>query len=204
MTGPSRRRVLAAGLVLLAARPAYAEPIPLARLSAYLNGIGTLRARFSQINADGTLSTGTLAIRRPGRARFAYDPPNPGLVIAGGGQVAIFDDRSNTAPEQYPLAETPLSVILDARVDLARAGMVTAHRDEGTATSVTAQDPDNPGRGSIRLLFTDDPVTLRQWVITNEAGEETTVILNDPETGITLPSSLFDIRGEMAARGLID
>jgi len=63
VTGPSRRRVLAAGLVLLAARPAYAEPIPLARLSTYLNGIGTLRARFSQINADGDPPPGAGAVR---------------------------------------------------------------------------------------------------------------------------------------------
>lgn len=204
MTGPSRRHVLAAGLVLLAARPAAAAPIPLDRISAYLNGIDTALANFTQVNADGTLSTGTLSIRRPGRARFDYDPPSPALVIAGGGQVAIFDDRSNTAPQQYPLAETPLSIILGARIDLSRPGLVVAHRQDGAATEVVAQDPEHPARGRIRLVFTDDPLTLRQWVITAETGEETTVILNDFRIGATLPSRLFSIRAELAARGLVD
>jgi outer membrane lipoprotein-sorting protein len=204
---PTRRRALAllgGGLALAAAGPGRAAPIPLSEISAYLNGIGTARANFTQINADGTLSTGTLHIRRPGRARFDYDPPNPGLVIAGGGQVAIFDDKSNTAPEQFPLSRTPLSIILDARVDLSRDRMVTAYRDEGTATSITAQDPDNPGLGSIRLLFTADPVTLRQWVITDETGSETTVILNAFETGLALSPNLFSIRAELRARGLLE
>jgi outer membrane lipoprotein-sorting protein len=203
----TRREAIAglAGLAaLIGARPARAAPIPLPALSAWLNGLRTAQANFTQINADGTLSTGRVHIRRPGRMRFDYDPPDPAAVIAGGGQVAVFDSRSNTPPEQFPLSQTPLSLILAPDIDLSRRAMVTEHRDEGTATSVTARDPDHPERGSIRLVFTADPVMLRQWVITDEVGAETTVILNDFETGMALPPRLFSIRAEMDARGLID
>ncbi|MBK1634267.1 LolA family protein [Rhodovulum adriaticum] len=191
---------LGAALCAAAPLPALAEIIPLSRLSAYINSFATVRAQFTQINADGTISTGTLAMKRPGRARFAYDPPNKALVLASGGQVAIFDDKSNQPPEQYPLARTPLSVILAERVDFARANMVVGHDGDDTATRVVAQDPENPEYGTIALVFTDDPVELRQWIITDGAGQSTTVILGETETGVDLPARLFSILQETARR----
>jgi outer membrane lipoprotein-sorting protein len=78
--------------------PAAAERIPLAELSRYLNALTTAESDFTQINADGTISTGRLFIHRPGRVRFEYAAPDSSLVMAGGGQVAIFDDKSNPVP----------------------------------------------------------------------------------------------------------
>jgi outer membrane lipoprotein-sorting protein len=193
---------LLAGAAVLPAMPAQARTIPVAEIDRYLNSFRTARAEFTQINADGTISTGDLRLRRPGRARFDYDPPNRGLVIAGGGQVAVFDPVSNTRPEQYPLRQTPLNLILSERVDLGRSGMVVAHGADGSSTSITLQDPQNPQYGNIRLVLTDGPVTLRQWVITDDTGTQTTVILGDMATDVSLGSGLFSIPQELRNRGL--
>lgn len=194
---------LGAALALPAlSRPARADALSLERISGYLNGLRSVRTGFTQINDDGTISTGTLYIRRPGRARFEYDPPNRALVLAGGGQLAIFDPKSNVPPEQYPLARTPLKLILGTDIDLARADMVVARRFDGTATTIVAQDPDNPDLGTIELVFTGPPVELRQWVITGSDGVRTTVILGGLEEVADLPAGLFSIPGEMAERGL--
>ncbi|MGB3688249.1 MAG: outer membrane lipoprotein carrier protein LolA [Jannaschia helgolandensis] len=195
-----RLLALAATLASLAL-PAWAE-IPVNQISGYLNSFTTAKSAFTQINGDGSISTGDLSIRRPGRARFDYDAPNKGLVIAGGGQVAIFDPVSNTPPEQYPLSQTPLSLILADNVNFGRSGMVVAHGGDSTQTAVTLQDPANPEYGNIQLIFTPNPVTLRQWVITDDAGSQTTVILGDMQTGVSLGSSLFNIPLEMQRRGL--
>ena len=192
--------LLAAAAALFAA-PAAAQ-IPVGEISRYLNGFRTAASEFTQVNADGSLSTGTLQIRRPGAARFDYDPPNDGLVIAGGGQVAVFDPVSNQPPEQYPLSQTPLSLILADRVDLGRSGMVVRHGGDATQTAITLQDPAHPEYGSIQLVFTPSPVTLRQWVITDDAGAQTTVILGDMRTGVEIGSSAFSIPIEMQRRGL--
>ncbi|MEM1430983.1 MAG: outer membrane lipoprotein carrier protein LolA [Pseudomonadota bacterium] len=181
--------------------PARAQQVSLGALSQYLNGLQSARAAFTQVNADGTISTGTLYIRRPGRARFEYDPPEESLVMAGGGQVAIFDGKSNTAPEQFPLKRTPLNLILARQVDLTRNGMVVGHAVDGPSTVVTAQDPEFPEYGTIRLIFTSNPVELRQWVITDESGQQTTVILGKMETGLNLGNRLFNIVQEAKARG---
>jgi outer membrane lipoprotein-sorting protein len=196
----NRRFALLAPLALLVPLPALADKIPLSTLSDYLNSLTTVESAFTQINSDGSISTGRIFIKRPGRVRFEYDPPDRSLVIAGGQQVAIFDAKSNQPPEQYPLKRTPLNLILAERIDLARASMVVGHTADGTSTRVRAQDPEHPEYGSIELVFTENPVELRQWVITDDLGAETTVILGELQKGGQMGARLFDITAETAAR----
>lgn len=194
-------RALLAPLALIASLgQAQADKIPLGALSAYLNRLTTAETDFTQINADGSIATGRLYIKRPGRVRFEYAPPDRSLVLASSGSVAIFDAKSNQSPEQYPLRRTPLNLILARDVDLGRAQMVVGHVEDGTATRVRAQDPENPEYGTIDLVFTADPVTLRQWVITDDLGQQTTVILGELQTGGDYPPSLFSIDTEAARR----
>ena len=204
----TRRRFLETSILALAAfgvtglpSVARAEILPLDELSRYLNSLTTVEADFTQVNSDGTIATGKLYIRRPGRVRFEYAPPDRSLVMAGGGQVAIFDAKSNQPPEQYPLSRTPLSIILAEDVDLSRARMIVGHTEDGNATRVRAQDPDHPEYGSIELVFTGAPTELRQWVIRDDLGSETTVILGEMKKGADLASSLFNIPLETRRRG---
>jgi len=192
--------LLAPLAALVMSLPAHAEKIGLEALSGYLNGLTTMQAPFTQVNADGTISTGTLSIQRPGRVRFEYDPPDRSLVMAGGGQVAIFDAKSNQPPEQYPLSRTPLGLILTDDVDLRRERMVVGHVEQDTTTRLALQDPDHPEYGTIELVFTADPVDLRQWVITDDLGSQTTVILGEKQQGVALPPSLFSIAMEADKR----
>jgi len=194
------RILLAPVLVMVMALPAAAEKLSLSALSQYLNNLRTATGAFTQINGDGTISTGTIYINRPGRIRFEYAPPDNTLVIAGGSSVAIFDPKSNTGPETYPLARTPLSIILADTVNLGQARMVVGHTYDGTATTVTAQDPDNPDYGNIQLVFTGNPIQLRQWLINDDAGNSTTVVLGDMQTGTAMAASLFNIQLEANRR----
>jgi len=195
------RRLLLAAALAVAAAPAFAQAISLGEVSAYLNGLRTAQGGFTQVNADGTITTGAITIKRPGRVRFEYAPPDRSLFLAGGGQVAVFDPGSNEGPERFPLNQTPLSIILADNVDLSRSGMVTEHVSDGTSTIVRAQDPEHPDYGSIQMVFTADPVELRQWIVTDQSGAETTVILNDLQTGMQIGERPFNIQAEMQAWG---
>ena len=200
------RFLVAAVAALFVTMPALADeapapdPLPLAALSGYLNDLRLAQGEFTQISDDGHITTGTLYIRRPGRMRFAYDEPEGTVVIAGGNTVGIFDPKSNQPPQTYPLGRTPLSLILAQDVDLGRADMVVAHERRGPATVVTAQDPENPEYGSIELVFTGDPVELRQWVINDDSGASTTVVLGQLSEPDALPASLFSIQLEQQRR----
>ena len=61
---------------------AAAQRLPLGQISAYLNALQTAQGEFTQINDDGSISTGQIYIKRPGKVRFEYNPPESALVVA--------------------------------------------------------------------------------------------------------------------------
>lgn len=190
------RRALMAGMgAFCFARPLAAQGISLNAISAYMNELKTVKARFRQDNPDGSVSNGTFYLKRPGRMRFEYDPPEPAMVIAAGGVLAVFDPRSDE-PTRYPLSQTPLSVILARKVDLSDADEIAGTQVSGEFTLVQARDPDNPQYGSISLVFSDNPVTLRQWIIRDETGATTRVSLGQLTTGGRVPNRLFNLIAE--------
>lgn len=180
---------------------AQAEILPLDTLSGYLNALTTVETDFTQINSDGSISTGKIFIERPGRVRFEYAPPDRSLVISEAQTVAIFDAKSNQGPEIYPLQRTPLNLILAEDIDLGLADMVIGHVEDGPSTRVLAQDPEYPEYGSIELVFTADPLELRQWVIIDDLGTATTVILGEMIKGEKHEPGIFDIDAETERRG---
>ncbi len=186
-------QIFAPVLALMMALPAHAEKLSLNAISNYFNGIGSMEAPFTQVNSDGSTSSGKLWLKRPHRMRFEYAPPDHTLVLAAAGTVAIFDGKSNTSAEQYPLSKTPLSLILSPRVDLSQAKMVVEHGEQNNMTYVTAQDPKHPEYGQITLYFSSNPIVLRQWIVTDEAGSQTTVKLGPMTTGQNYPMNFFSI-----------
>ncbi len=196
------RPILALILLALTALGAAAAPLPLATLSAYLNGLATVQASFTQDNSDGTTSSGQLIIQRPGRMRLQYDPPEKSLVIVAGGTVAIFDAKSNQPPEQYPLSRTPLNLILARNIDLSTAKMVVGSAEIKGLTHVLAQDPKHPEYGTIELIFTPAPVQLAGWIVTDDMGNETTVHLSGITRVAPPPASTFSVEVEALHRHL--
>ncbi|MEM7296570.1 MAG: outer membrane lipoprotein carrier protein LolA [Pseudomonadota bacterium] len=196
MKGALSSLVFAVGL----AASADADPIPLASLSDYLETLPALEAEFVQ-RADGLdVAPGRLFLKRPGRMRFEYEGDGS-MVIAAGGALAIFDPRSNENPTRFPLAQTPLKVILERDVDLERADMVVAHWEEGEFTAVRAQDPERPDYGHIDLWFSGDPIQLRRWVVVDSAGFATEMELRRMRLGGRVPNRLFNILAETNAWG---
>ena len=86
-------------------------------------------------------------------------------------------------------------------MDLGRAKIVVGHVEVEDTTRVIAQDPENPEYGTIELVFTANPVELRQWIITDDLGSQTTVILGEMVKGGDLAPSLFNITLETERRG---
>jgi outer membrane lipoprotein-sorting protein len=191
------RRSILAGIaalpVLVSGTWALAQALSLDDVSRYLNGLKTAKGSFVQINADGSRSKGTFYLHRPGRMRFEYDPPNPALVVSSGGKLAIFDKKSNFGPQQYPLSKTPLNLILKRRVNLKAEGLVSDVTIDDESISFVAQDPRYRDYGSIKLVFSANPVRLQQWVVTDQAGRKTTVMLGEMEKGLSLSPNLFSI-----------
>ncbi|MEM7269634.1 MAG: outer membrane lipoprotein carrier protein LolA [Pseudomonadota bacterium] len=187
------KRIALALAALLFALPVSAQDgRDLARISAYLNSISTLEGDFVQIDPDGVLSEGRFQMWRPGRVRFEYNQPNPALVIADGFWVGVVDKRYNDV-ERYPLSETPLNLILKDNVNLANEGAVRRIERADGQMRVTAIDPDYENRGSLTMIFGDNPLELRQWIVDDSQGGATTVALSGTRAGVKIEAAQFVI-----------
>ena len=173
--------------------PSLAEKISLNKISDYINGLTTLQADFEQINSDGSIDTGKLYIRRPGKMRLEYTAPNNALVIAGAGSVAIFDNKSKNGPTLFPLKKTPLNLLLKKNVDLYKNEMITEHTVNNENTFIVAKDPKRKSQGSIKIVFNNSPVSLQGWTITNQSNQKTKIILDKLDTKTKIPLYLFNI-----------
>lgn len=190
------RTTLIATALSAAAAVAHATPAEdardLARISNYLNATETIEGTFVQVDPGGVVSQGDFYMRRPGRLRFEYAPPNPTLIVADGFWVAAIDARDGLA-DRVPLSETPLNLLLKADVDLRREGSVTEIERSEDQLAVTARDPDGRTPGEITMVFSNNPLELRQWIVVDAQGEKTTVALRDMRSNVDLPAALFVI-----------
>ncbi len=192
--------VLGLALVLTLAAPAASAAVQaaltardkadIARVEAYLNGIETLKGRFLQIGPDGALAKGRVYMRRPGRLRFDYDPPSP-LVIVADRVWLILRDRELDETSRLPLSSTPISVLVADRIRLGERTTVERIERQPGSLRLTLRDKENPEQGAITLVFSDDPLELRSWIVTDAQGLDTSVALSNVEKNVPLDPKLF-------------
>ena len=120
-------------------------------------------------------------------------------MISDGRYLGVFDKKSNRGYQRFDLRRTPLDILLNDNIDLTRSGVVRDISSDGVKTEVVAGDPNNPGNGTLTMVFTSNPTELRQWIVTDKGGRKTTVILSDLEQRRDVPDSLFDILGTAKA-----
>lgn len=176
---------------LAAPAPSPAQQETLRRVENYLNDIRSMHATFVQFAEDGSVASGDLYLRRPGRLRFAYTPPTPILIVATGRTLVFFDAELDQVT-YLPLSATPLAFLVADRFSFARDDIeVTRIQEDPGAISITIIDPENPGEGQVSLVFSDAPLALRQWVVVDAQGRRTTVALSDMRTNLALDDALF-------------
>jgi outer membrane lipoprotein-sorting protein len=197
---PTRRTV---ALTLLAspfggaaaaqARLSAADQALVDRATAYLQSLTEARGRFVQTDPRGATTQGSLYLKRPGKARFAYDAPSGLTVVSDGGNVAVHDARLKTF-DRYPLSATPLSLFLAKNIRLDRGVTVTRVDRMADGFSITARDGSRKTAGQITLTFTDTPLALAAWTVTDAQGRSTRVRLQGLQRASGLANSLFVMR----------
>ena len=194
----SLTKILVIGLMALPSL-ASARALSLGEISAYLNSMRAAESKFVQANPDKTLAQGVMYLEKPGRIRYEYTTPADSLVISDGSFLGVFDKKSNRGVQVYDLRGTPLDILLRDNIDLTASGVVRDVRSDGTQTQVIAVDPENRRSGTITMVFTADPIELRQWIIVDPLGRKTTVILSDLRLRNDVPNDFFNIRKTAAA-----
>lgn len=164
------------------------------QVSAWFNNVETLKGAFDQQNQDGSVVSGDFYLRRPGRMRFEYAPPQQ-LTLLSDGLWVMLNDRELESVDRYPLRETPLWLILKKNVDLVGDGRVVKVERQGELVGVTVREEDGAALGDLTLVFAGGGarlgLDLRHWIIEDAQGNRTLVSLRNVQTGMRLPPELF-------------
>jgi outer membrane lipoprotein-sorting protein len=160
------------------------------RLSASLNAIHSLKARFIQIGPNGGVDQGILYIQKPGQIRFEFAPPSTLLIVATGGQVYVKNTKLNTV-DRYALSDTPLDLLLNQNLDLKDTRAVMDVAEQDGAVIVKARTSNARNTSNISLMFTSPGLELRQWTVKDAQGGNTTVALQTVEPGVEIDPALF-------------
>jgi outer membrane lipoprotein-sorting protein len=160
------------------------------KVSAYLNGIKSLKASFVQVGPDGGMVQGEVSIQKPGQIRFEYKPPSPVLIVATQGSMYVKNSRLNTL-DRYDLSDTPLGLLLNERIDLKTNKAVIGVAEQEGNIVVRARSSSNRNDSNITLVFSAPEIELRQWTVRDNQGGNTTVALQSLQTGVDLAPSLF-------------
>lgn len=153
-----------------------ADQALVAKATKYLQDIGEVEGRFEQTNPRGVVETGDIFLKRPGKARFQYDPPSGLVVVSDGKTVSVWDSRLRTF-DRTPLGATPLGILLAAKIRLDEDVEVfrVGRYDDGFYLSARSTHGQERTEGYITLVFGDNPMQLRGWTLVDGQGQATKV-----------------------------
>jgi len=194
------KRILAVAFALVLSGPALAltdfQTADLKRITDYWNSIQTVEGNFAQVDSGGGNATGEFYIKKPGRFRFDYQPPEQLTVIADGYTVAVEDKKLETQ-DRYPLVETPLSILVDENINLQRPDLeiLDVARKDG-AVVVHMRSLKEDAQGEILLAFNQDDLALRYWVVRDPQGTQVTVRVSEVKLQGEISASKFFIKAQ--------
>ena len=163
------------------------------RVSAYLTRVQVMSGDFAQVGPDGRRSQGQFYVQKPGKIRFDYDSPSRIDIIADGSSVVV-RDRKLATQDVYPLSQTPLRFLLADRIDLLKDATVTAvSADETYVTVLVEENHAVVGTSKLMMMFGSKDFQLKQWIVTDPQGYDTTVALSNLDTAKRPDPDMFKI-----------
>ena len=164
-----------------------------AKVSNYLSSLPTLVGNFVQVAPNGNRSTGEFYMQKPGKIRFAYDPPTPIDVVSDGTSMVV-RDRKLATQDIYPLSQTPLRYLLSDRIDLMRDTNVVNVTADDTFITITIEGKQALiGTSRLMLMIGAKDNQLKQWTVTDPQGYDTTVAVYNLNTQKKPDPRLFTI-----------
>jgi len=153
----------------------------------YLGDIRTLQANFSQTNNMGDIITGALFLKKPGKIRFSYDPPNNLQIVTKQQAVLIFDPKnSGSGPLTYPMSSTPLGFLI--KNDL--SSLIGENGEVFELDDFIFLKVRNP-QYHLRIEFRKNPLSLFGWEFKNQIGETIKVTLNNIQKNNYISNEIF-------------
>ncbi|QOL19608.1 LolA family protein [Candidatus Bodocaedibacter vickermanii] len=159
----------------------------------YLNSVRSLKARFSQSDPkSGNLYQGSLVLRRGGKIRVQYDLPYGLIMVGSGGELRYYDQKmdkvNSTSTDSTPLG-TLLSDVVDFEKDMK---VLDVRKAFGTIRMLVTKEGFGNG-GYLVLVFSDNPIALRQWVVMDQKQNQINFSLINPVYNDSVEECNFDL-----------
>ena len=153
----------------------------------YLGGIKTLQAEFSQTNQTGDILTGIFFLKKPGKIRFSYDPPQNLQIVSKQQAVLIFDPKNGgSGPLTYPLHSTPLGFLIKSDLSI----FINENGESLEIGDLIIFKVRNP-QYNLSVEFNKNPVSLIGWEFENQMGEIIKIRLNNIQKNNYISDEIF-------------
>ncbi|HEY0628664.1 MAG TPA: outer-membrane lipoprotein carrier protein LolA [Sphingomicrobium sp.] len=194
LLGNFARALVPVAIVAAAAAPAPAATGDLKLVEASLAATQSMTANFLQTDGKGRQMAGTLSLKRPGKIRFAHGGGVNMLLVANG-KTLNFIDYDVGQKSSWPIAKSPLAVLLSPNPDLGRIARLMPSEHKSVVV-VRARDARRPEFGTLILAFVRDGsapggLKLEGWTAIDAQNKKTTVKLSGQRYNVAVPDSAF-------------
>ena len=160
------------------------------QIEKFFKNLTTLEANFIQVSPSGNVSNGKIYLDLPGKLRLDYENPNSLLITCKGFWIVI-QDRSTKTTNNIPVKSSPFGVLLQNTSFLNNQNIRTEYNIEAGVISLKLKSQNNDNQESLVLEFSENPFSLKKWVIQDSLGEYTTVLIQNAKYNNKLSHLLF-------------
>ena len=164
----------------------------------FFNEINTLEARFGQVVLDENLNAiddgqGTVWIKRPGRFRWNYEPPEAQEIVGDGERVWLHDialEQVTVRDQAQALGRTP-AILLAGSGDLDRDYEIEDIGTQGHVdwVNLIPEDPES-GFTEVRIGFENSRLRLMELIDTLD--QRTRISFIDLKENATVEDRIFE------------
>ena len=160
------------------------------QIEKFFKNFTTLEANFIQVSPSGNVSNGKIYLDLPGKLRLDYENPNSLLITCKGFWIVI-QDRSTKTTNNIPVKSSPFVALLGDKSFLSNQNIETDYITKAGIISLKIKNKNNVNQESLVLEFSENPFSLKKWVIKDSLGEITTVLIQNAKYNNKLSHLLF-------------
>ena len=168
----------------------------LKKIENYLNSMKSIEATFVQMASNGSTAEGRLFIKKPNKIRMEYAEPT-NVLIVGNGDKIVYNDLDLDQVTHIDYDDIPASMILSdkIKIDGEKIKIIDFYQDTGS-TSITLDYANKGDVGPITLIFSNNPMELKQWKIVDPQSVEVSVSLYDAKKDGDIDDEVFKFKNK--------
>ena len=160
------------------------------KIEKFFKNLITLEANFIQVSPSGNVSNGRIYLDLPGKLRIDYKNPKNLLITCKGFWIVI-QDRDAKTTNNIPVKSTPFAILLENKSFLDNQNIKSEYSIEAGIISLKLKSQNNEKQESLVLEFSENPFSLKKWIIQDSLGENTTVLIQNAKYNNKLSHVLF-------------